>query len=71
MHCDGGRGPDETDWLSLIENWVEKGIAPERVIMSKKENDKVVMTRPVFPFPKVAVYTGKGDANEQQNFIEK
>ena len=70
LHCEGGRGPDETDWLALIENWVEKDKAPERVIMSKKENGKVVMTRPVFPFPKVAVYNG-GDANQQQNFVEK
>ena len=64
-------GPDETDWLSLIESWVEKNKAPERVIMSKRENGKVVMTRPVFPFPKVAVYNGKGDTNQQQNFVEK
>ena len=71
LHCDGGPGPDETDWLSLIENWVEKDKAPGRVTMSKKENGKVVMTRPVFPFPKVAVYIGKGDPNQQQNFMEK
>jgi feruloyl esterase len=55
----------------LIRDWVENNKAPERVIMSKKENGKVVMTRPVFPFPKMAVYSGKGDKNQEQNFIEK
>lgn len=71
LHCAGGPGPDETDWLTLIRDWVENNKAPERVIMSKKENGKVVMTRPVFPFPKMAVYSGKGDKNQEQNFIEK
>lgn len=71
LHCSGGPGPDETDWLALIRDWVENNKAPERVIMSKKENGKVVMTRPVFPFPKMAVYSGKGDTNAEQNFIER
>jgi feruloyl esterase len=71
LHCDGGPGPDETDWLKLIQDWVENGVAPERVIMSKKEDNKIVMTRPVFAFPKVAVYGGSGDTNNEKNFQEK
>jgi hypothetical protein len=39
--------------------------------MSKKGKDNIVMTRPVFPFPKVAVYSGKGDTDLEKNFIEK
>jgi hypothetical protein len=39
--------------------------------MSKKENEKVVMTRPVFPYPKVAVYSGKGDTNLETSFVGK
>ncbi len=31
----------------------------------------MVMTRPVFPFPQVAVYGGKGDTNLEKNFIDK
>ncbi len=71
LHCGGGPGPDQVDWLKLIRNWVEKDSAPERVILSKEDNGKIVMTRPVFPFPSVSVYSGKGDTNQDKNFIEK
>jgi len=71
LHCGGGRGPDDVDWLKLIRDWVENKIAPDRIVLSKKVNNKVVMTRPVFPFPKVAVYSGKGDTNLEKNFVEK
>ena len=63
LHCGDGPGPDDVDWIDLIRDWVEKDKAPERVVMSKKQNGKTIMTRPVFPFPKVAVYNGKGDPN--------
>ena len=68
LHCGGGPGPDDVDWIALVRDWVEKGKAPERVVMSKKENGKTVMTRPVFPYPKVAVYNGKGDPKLEKNF---
>jgi feruloyl esterase len=71
LHCDGGPGPDNVDWLRLIRNWVENDKAPERLVLSKKEKDKIIMTRPVFPYPKVAAYSGKGDTNLEKNFIEK
>lgn len=70
LHCGGGPGPDDVDWLKFIRDWVEKGKAPERVVMSKKVNGKTVMTRPVFPYPKVAIYSGKGDTNLEKNFID-
>ena len=71
LHCGGGQGPDNIDLVALIRDWVEKDKAPERVVMSKKENGKTLMTRPVFPFPKIAVYSGTGDTNLEKNFIEK
>lgn len=71
VHCGGGPGPSQADWLALIRDWVEEGKAPERVVMSKIENDEVVMTRPVFPYPSQAVYKGSGDPNKERSFIEK
>jgi hypothetical protein len=35
------------------------------------EKGKTVMTRPVFPYPKEAIYNGKGDTNLEQNFKVK
>jgi feruloyl esterase len=71
LHCVGGPGPDDVDWIKLIRDWVENDKAPERIVLSKKEKGKIIMTRPVFPYPKVAVYSGKGDTNLEKNFIEK
>lgn len=68
LHCGGGPGPSQTNWIELVRNWVEKGIAPERVVVSKKKGKKDVMTRPVFPYPKTATYDGKGDTNKESSF---
>jgi feruloyl esterase len=71
LHCDGGTGPDNVDWVVLIRDWVEKNKAPERVVLSKIVNGKTVMTRPAFPYPKKAVYNGSGDANLEKSFSDK
>ena len=70
LHCADGTGPDSVDWVVLIQDWVEKNKTPERVVASKKEKGKVVMTRPVFPYPKKAVYNGGGDSNDEKSFSE-
>ena len=71
LHCGGGPGPGEADWLELVRVWVEEAQAPERVVVSKTENDEVVMTRPVFPYPSTAVYDGSGDPHVESSFVEK
>lgn len=69
-HCIGGIGPSEVDWLVYLRDWVENGKEPHKIILSKYENDSLVMTRPVFPYPSVAGYNGQGDPNDHNNFIE-
>jgi feruloyl esterase len=64
-HCGGGAGPDRFDMLTALENWVEKGEAPERIIASKKDS---AMTRPLCPYPTIAAYKGSGDTNDAANF---
>lgn len=71
LHCAGGPGADNADYVYLIRQWVEKDIAPERVIFEKKEKGITTMTRPVYAYPKVAVYDGKGDPNKESSFILK
>ena len=68
LHCGGGTGPDNIDWLKIIRDWVENGNAPERLVASKSENGKIIMTRPIFPYPKLTVYSGNGNVNEEKNF---
>jgi len=69
-HCGGGTGPYVTDMLSVIDGWVTKGEAPDRIIASSPPGQKP-MTRPICPYPKVAVYKGSGSTDEAANFVCK
>ncbi len=71
LHCGGGTGPDNIDWIKQIQNWVENNQAPDLLLLSKMEKGKAVMTRPVYAYPKVAIYNGKGDPNQLQNYKVK
>ncbi len=68
LHCGGGPGAADVDWLSVIVDWVEHGKPPDRLIASKKQGGKEVMTRPLYPFPGYAVFKGSGDANSADSF---
>ena len=69
LHCAGGPGPDRVDWVEAIRAWVEEGRAPERLLASKLGQDgQPTMTRPLCPYPQVAVYDGTGDPNDNASF---
>src|ERR1051325_1668222 len=68
LHCGGGPGAADVDWLSVIVDWVESGKAPDRLIASKKEGGKAVMTRPLYPYPDHAVFKGSGDTTSAESF---
>jgi hypothetical protein len=67
-HCAGGDGADQLDALSILDEWVEHGKAPDMIITTKTVDGKVVRTRPVYPYPKVAIYGGSGDVNDPKNW---
>jgi feruloyl esterase len=54
--------------LTALENWVEKGIAPDKVIATHSTAGKVDRTRPLCAYPAVARYTGKGSIDEAASF---
>ena len=67
-HCSGGTGPDQHDPMTAVINWVEKGKAPESIKASRVVDKKVVRTRPLCAYPKVARYSGNGSIDEAANF---
>ena len=67
-HCYGGRNVDRFDTMTTLINWVEAGVAPERIIASRVENNRVTRTRPLCPYPKTARYRGSGDSDRAENF---
>ena len=67
-HCSGGPGPNQFDALAALEQWVEKGVAPDKLIASHITNGKVDRTRPLCPYPQVARWKGTGSTDEAANF---
>ena len=65
FHCRGGPGTDQFDALTALDNWVERGEAPERIIASKASSP---IRRPLCAYPQVARYNGSGDTNDAANF---
>jgi len=67
-HCSGGQGPDQADYMDALERWREEGTPPESIIAQRRVNNSVEMTRPLCPYPQVAVYRGEGSTDEAGNF---
>ncbi len=67
-HCSGGDGTDQFDTLTALEQWVEHGRAPDRIVASRIRGGRVDRTRPLCPYPEVAVYQGSGSTDEARNF---
>src|SRR6266851_2978627 len=63
QHCVTGAGPNVFDTLSALEQWVEKGIAPDAIPATHAVNNAVDRTMPLCKFPEQAHYKGKGDTN--------
>jgi tannase/feruloyl esterase len=68
-HCSGGPGLTDFDALTLLENWVEKGQAPDVLIAGRKVNGVTERTRPIYPYPVLARYSGKGDPKQASSFV--
>ena len=67
-HCNGGPGPNTFDSLTALENWVEHGTAPTRIVASHATNGTVDRTRPLCPHPQVAQYAGSGSIDDAASF---
>jgi feruloyl esterase len=67
-HCSGGTGPNVFDMQAALEQWVERGVAPDRIIATRSVNGIVDRLRPLCPYPQVATYAGHGDTNDAASF---
>ncbi len=68
-HCGGGDGPNDFDTVAVIEQWVEKGKAPDRIVASRVRDANVDRRRPLCPYPQVAKYVGTGSTDDVANFV--
>jgi feruloyl esterase len=70
-HCQGGPGATNFDMVSHLENWVEHGQAPDRVIAAHIDSGVVKRARPLCPYPDVARWDGAGDRSKAESFVCK
>jgi feruloyl esterase len=71
QHCGGGPGPNQINYMAVMERWRESNVAPDTMIAYHVANNRVDMTRPLCPYPQVATYKGTGSVNDAVNFICK
>lgn len=76
-HCFAGPGPNSFDMLPELDGWVDKGMAPERIVATKYPNDLLallkmpqppVRTRPLCAWPRIAKYKGTGSTDDAASF---
>ena len=68
-HSLSGAGPTPVGQLDALIQWVEQGKAPYRIVAELKDKEgKLIRTRPLFPYPSIAVYSGEGNPDNADNF---
>lgn len=68
-HCSGGEGPYNMDFVTSLVNWVEQGSAPDAVTTYSTDSaGAVTASRPLYPYPAVARYSGTGDAASASSY---
>lgn len=84
QHCRRGVGADAVDFLTALEDWVEKGRAPDALVAHRLVKEQSYLglprprfplapadyawRRPLYPYPAIAVYTGRGDWRDPANW---
>jgi feruloyl esterase len=60
-------GPFAFDVIGAIDQWVESGRAPNRIVVSNPPGTPV-RTRLLCPFPEQAIYSGMGSTDDEKSF---
>jgi feruloyl esterase len=86
LHCGGGPGAAEVDYLTALERWVEEDEPPDALVAARVREPAptyvrqprfplppgaVQFTRPLYPYPDVAAYAGSGDPASAGSFVRR
>jgi hypothetical protein len=82
-HCGGGKGADVVDFLSALEAWVEREVVPDLLVgyhilgevdpgaqRFPVDPAQVAFSRPQYPYPAFARYSGKGEMRDYKNWVK-
>ncbi|KQM75768.1 feruloyl esterase [Xylophilus sp. Leaf220] len=70
-HCSGGPATDSFDAVQAMVDWVEKGIAPDRVVATAASSSSAFSgrSRPLCAYPRYARYSGTGSTEDAASFV--
>ena len=81
VHCAGGPGAWQVDWVAPLVQWREKGTTPKRIVGTRPASTQAMdhlapasgttadsFTRPHCPYPQYAEYRGRGDVADERNY---
>lgn len=68
QHCAGGPGATSFNMVAALDQWVEKGTAPDRIVASHMTNGVADRTRPLCAYPYEAQWKGSGSTDQAENF---
>jgi feruloyl esterase len=54
--------------MATIERWRESNAAPDSILAAHVSGNTIDMTRPLCPYPQVAIDKGVGSTNDATNF---
>jgi feruloyl esterase len=66
-HCGGGNGASTFDMVAALDRWMTTGTPPASIPASRVREGKTDRTRPLCPYPQIAVYRG-GDIDDAASF---
>lgn len=64
QHCFGGPGPDQIDYLSVLDSWTTQGVAPDELEAGFPDGG----ARKVCAYPQQGVFSGSGDGRTADQF---
>jgi len=70
VHCAGGPATDHFNAFDALVDWVERGVAPERIeAQTSPAGAWPGRTRPLCPYPQQARYLGQGSIEDSASFV--
>jgi feruloyl esterase len=67
-HCQGGVGTDTFDKIAALDEWIQTGNAPAKIVAAHRTAGAPDRTRPLCQYPQVARYNGSGSIDDAANF---
>jgi feruloyl esterase len=65
-----GPGPAKLDWVTALDDWVERSVGPDKLVASRMNaaGTAAEIQRPLCPYPQFPRYNGVGDPTQADSF---